>query len=111
MAGIETMVCRQFGVTFAEIRSVRRYAGVVDARHAAMVLCREHTKASYPELGRYFAVHHTSVMNAVGRTAAREVARPTFGVAMDTMREALDAWRFPAGGLESGDIGSPRGAA
>ncbi len=94
LAGIETMVCRHFHVSFADIRSHRRYQAVVDARHAAMVLAREHTQASYPQLGRYFCVDHSTVINAIRRTIAREVARPDYGQDMATMREALSAWRL-----------------
>lgn len=55
-----------FGVTSADMRSPRRNAHTVRARHAAMYLARTLTEYSFPEISRRFGGRdHTTALHAV----------------------------------------------
>jgi chromosomal replication initiation ATPase DnaA len=56
---------KHFQVTVGEIKGPSRRQHVVEARSAAMYLCRELTDASYAEIGRHFGNRdHTTVLHA-----------------------------------------------
>lgn len=61
------------GVTWDEIVGPKRQAHITWSRHTAMLLVRERTMASYPELAEIFDRDHTTVMNGVrqAQTAMR----------------------------------------
>ena len=61
-------VATYYGVKSADIKSGDRHKSIVTPRAVAMYLARQHTSASYPDLGRSFGnKHHTTVMSAVER--------------------------------------------
>jgi chromosomal replication initiation ATPase DnaA len=66
---IQDAAARRFGVEPAWLASERRDRPVIDARWAAMWLCRE-AGFSYPRIGRAFGRDHSAVMHAVRQTAA-----------------------------------------
>jgi len=53
------------GVTLGQMRSSRRVPEYVAARQLFALLCVEHTKASYPSMGRAVNRDHTSMMHLV----------------------------------------------
>jgi chromosomal replication initiator protein len=60
---------KHFQVTVGEIKGKSRRQHVVEARSAAMYLCRELTDASYAEIGRHFGNRdHTTVLHACRKT-------------------------------------------
>jgi hypothetical protein len=61
-------VCRQFGVTKNDLKSDRRSAPLVLARHVAMYLVKTETTWSLPQIGKFFGGRdHTTVLHAVRR--------------------------------------------
>jgi chromosomal replication initiator protein len=85
-AEIERAVAGYFGVTPDQLRSRSRDRTITQARAVAMYLIRQHTRMSFPEIGRHFGnKQHSTVLMAVRR-----------------VREALDAnaafsWKTPSG--------------
>lgn len=69
---IQFVVARYYGFTRVELRSPRRDANTVYARHVAMYLAKKLTQRSYPDIGRRFGgKDHTTVMSAIKRIEAQ----------------------------------------
>jgi len=65
-------VAGYYGVKIADLKSPRRHKSIAGPRAVAMYLARQHTKESYPDLGRAFGgKHHTTVISAVEKTVKR----------------------------------------
>lgn len=65
IAKVRAAVCRHFGVRLIDLVSQRRTKTVVLPRQIGMHLCRVHTLASYPIIGRSFGNRdHTTVLHA-----------------------------------------------
>ncbi len=65
-------VASYYGVKALDLKSPRRHRSVAGPRAVAMYLARQHTKDSYPDLGRAFGgKHHTTVISAVEKIAER----------------------------------------
>lgn len=63
---------RHFDVKVTELKSSKRARAISLPRQIAMYLCRKHTSASYPEIGRALGGRdHTTAINAVRRIEAR----------------------------------------
>jgi chromosomal replication initiator protein len=70
--GVIKAVASYYGLKVADIKSPRRHKSVASPRAIAMYLSRQHTKDSYPDLGRSFGgKHHTTVISAVEKIAER----------------------------------------
>jgi chromosomal replication initiator protein len=70
-------VASYYGVKPADIKSPRRHKSVAGPRAVAMYLARQHTKDSYPDLGRAFGgKHHTTVISAVEKVLERSKEDP-----------------------------------
>ncbi len=65
LGDIEAVVATFFGITPADIHSSRRTRTVSAARMIAMYLGRQHTRMSFPEIGRFMGKNHSSVVLAV----------------------------------------------
>tara|TARA_B100000686_G_scaffold80695_1_gene87046 strand:- start:1784 stop:3154 length:1371 start_codon:yes stop_codon:yes gene_type:complete len=60
---IQKTVAAFYGIKVSEIKSKRRTREISTTRQIAMYLCREHTKSSLPEIGKYFGgKDHTTVI-------------------------------------------------
>lgn len=69
---IQRIVAEEFGITRAELISIRRKAKLVEPRQVAMYLCRSLAERSYPDIGRRFGGRdHTTVIHAVRKVAER----------------------------------------
>jgi chromosomal replication initiator protein len=65
-------VATYYGLKPNDIKSPRRHKQLASPRAIAMYLSRQHTKDSYPDLGRAFGgKHHTTVISAVEKIAER----------------------------------------
>ena len=63
IVNIMKFVAQYYGLKVSEIKSKRRTREISVPRQIAMYLCREHTKASLPEIGRQFGgKDHTTVI-------------------------------------------------
>jgi chromosomal replication initiator protein len=67
LGGIESVVAPYFGITPADLHSSRRTRTISLARMVAMVLARQHTQMSFPEIGRFMGKNHSSVILACKR--------------------------------------------
>jgi chromosomal replication initiator protein len=65
-------VASYYGIKVSDLKSPRRHKSIAAPRAVAMYLARQHTKDSYPDLGRAFGgKHHTTIISAVEKTAQR----------------------------------------
>jgi chromosomal replication initiator protein len=65
-------VAGYYGVKAVDLKSPRRHRSIAGPRAVAMYLARQHTKDSYPDLGRAFGgKHHTTVISAVEKIVDR----------------------------------------
>ncbi|HUQ03078.1 MAG TPA: chromosomal replication initiator protein DnaA [Kofleriaceae bacterium] len=65
-------VASYYGVKALDLKSPRRHRSIAGPRAVAMYLARQHTKDSYPDLGRAFGgKHHTTVISAVEKISER----------------------------------------
>jgi len=88
---IVASVAKRFGQSPDEIRSGRRHASLVRARHLAMYLAKQLTKLSLSEIGRFFGNRdHSTVLHAI-RKVEGETRRSA------TLREELLALRRSLG--------------
>ncbi|MDD3165058.1 MAG: chromosomal replication initiator protein DnaA [Oscillospiraceae bacterium] len=56
---------RFYQIEESVLRSTRKTKGTAHARQIAMYLCRHMTNISYPDIGREFGKHHTTIMYGV----------------------------------------------
>lgn len=62
---IQKAVADQFGIKIADLKSEKRQKNLVQARQIAIWLCRDMTKASYPDIGSKFGgKDHSTVIYA-----------------------------------------------
>lgn len=59
------------GITPDDITGPCRQQNHVRARQMAMLICRDYCNASFPEIGRAFNRHHTTVMHSVDVASER----------------------------------------
>lgn len=64
-AAVLASVCEYTDVTMEQLMSNRRHPAISQARHIAFYFLHEQIRLSYPEIGRIFGKHHTSVMHGV----------------------------------------------
>lgn len=84
-------VASYYGLKVADIKSPRRHKSVASPRAIAMYLSRQHTKDSYPDLGRSFGgKHHTTVISAVEKIAERLKEDPALRSEIHALETALN---------------------
>lgn len=70
--GIMRAVAAHFDVKLQDMKGTKRARAIALPRQIAMYLCRKHTTASYPEIGRALGGRdHTTVINAYRRIGER----------------------------------------
>ncbi len=69
IADIERAVCTAFSLPAGELRSDAKSRNVSQPRILAMYLARQHTRAAYSEIGRYFGDRNHSTVIAAYRRA------------------------------------------
>jgi chromosomal replication initiation ATPase DnaA len=83
-------VSRELGVPVGYLCGPSHKPDVVRARHLAIAAMRRLTGASYPELGRVFRRHHTSIMHSW-----RAIARRSDRAALDRLVKAVSKSQCP----------------
>ncbi|MEZ4363654.1 MAG: chromosomal replication initiator protein DnaA [Kofleriaceae bacterium] len=84
-------VASYYGLKVADIKSPRRHKSVASPRAIAMYLSRQHTKDSYPDLGRSFGgKHHTTVISAVEKIAERLKEDPALRSEIHALESSLN---------------------
>lgn len=61
------VVSRKYSVSVESIKGKKRTKEISNARHTAIYILRNITNMSLTDIGRYFNMHHTSVMSACER--------------------------------------------
>lgn len=95
---IKATVCKYFGLSVREIDSPRRTKELLECRFACMLLGKELTFLSYPQIGRQTGGRdHTTALHAVRQAAKRCLTDASFCHAITHLRQELkadlDAWR------------------
>ncbi len=74
---IQKRVAEHYNIRLADMHSARRARAVARPRQVAMLLCKQLTPRSLPEIGRKFGGRdHTTVMHAVRKIEELRVERP-----------------------------------
>lgn len=70
-------VCREYGISRAELLAPNRKIPTVQRRFVAMVACRQFTTGSSPDIGRWLGYDHSTVLHGLKRMApiTAEVAK------------------------------------
>ncbi|OGD24448.1 MAG: chromosomal replication initiator protein DnaA, partial [Candidatus Aminicenantes bacterium RBG_13_59_9] len=76
---IQKLVCHQFKIKLAQLKSKNNSPKVAFPRQVAMYLCKEMAKASLPEIGKKFGgKHHTTVLHSVRKIEKLRRKNPEF---------------------------------
>jgi hypothetical protein len=87
---IMRMVCEHYGVSVDDMRSTKRTAQIVQARHVAMYLLKRMSDTSLKITGRPFGdKDHTSVLHAVSRIAEQMLESTKFAELVEGMLDEL----------------------
>lgn len=87
---IQLAVCKEYGVTFNELVSQRRWAKLSFARQVAMYLCKKLTAKSLPEISRLFGNRdHTTVLHGVRKIERLLATDPELRARVDAIAESL----------------------
>lgn len=71
-------VASYYGIKVADLKGERRHKSIAGPRAIAMYLSRQHTKDSYPDIGRAFGgKHHTTIISAVEKMIEKLKEDPT----------------------------------
>lgn len=90
MDDIQEVVCAQFHVKIAELKSRRRSKTLVHPRQIAMYLCRELTDASYPEIGRQFGgKDHTTIIHACRQVTKAKETDTGLQTTIESLKEQI----------------------
>ena len=89
IAEVKAVVAREFGINAIDLESTRRDAS--RPRLVAYKLCREHTRASYPKLGRAFGGRdHTTILKGIRNIDKQAAKEPELRDRIDTLSARLD---------------------
>lgn len=84
---VKAAVAKDFGLRPSDLQGDDRHQSVALARHIAIYLCREHTGASYPELGRAFGNRdHTTAMDACRKIAQLATTDARFAARLERLQ-------------------------
>jgi chromosomal replication initiator protein len=87
---IQEQVSSAFGVSRAELTGTSRAATPLRARQVAILLTRETTDLSLPQIGRlYGGRDHSTVINSLRRAEASVTADPELAARVDKLRRAI----------------------
>jgi chromosomal replication initiator protein len=87
---IQESVAAAFGISQAELVGSTRSAGPLRARQIAMLLTREKTELSLPQIGRlYGGRDHSTVLNSLRRAEARLDGDPQLAARVAELRSAI----------------------
>jgi len=76
---IQKLVCHQFKIKLAQLKSKNNSPKVAFPRQVAMYLCKEMAKVSLPEIGKKFGgKHHTTVLYSVRKIEKMRRKNPEF---------------------------------
>jgi len=92
IARIQTVVADYYGFDNEHMRSSDRHRRYAYPRQIAMLLARELTKASLPDIGsRFGGKHHTTVIHGIRNAKSNIETDPDWRRDYDALRERLAA--------------------
>ena len=87
---IQKQVCDHFHIKLSEIKSDKRLKNLVFPRQIAIYLCRELTKASYPEIGEKFGgKDHSTIIHSTKKIEKLLVADLSLKDTVDSLRKTI----------------------
>jgi len=87
---IQKVVAEQFGLKVADLKSDKRLKNFVQARQIAIWLCRDMTKASYPDIGaRFGGKDHSTVIYAAKKIETALKQDPKMSKIIDEIKHNL----------------------
>jgi len=87
---IQKQVCDHFHIKLSEIKSDKRLKNLVFPRQIAIFLCRELTKASYPEIGEKFGgKDHSTIIHSAKKIEKQLAGDLNLKDTVDGLRKAL----------------------
>ncbi|MFO7839065.1 MAG: chromosomal replication initiator protein DnaA [Desulfosalsimonadaceae bacterium] len=91
---IKKLVCREFGITEAEIASSSRKKAIVRPRQIAMFLARRHTSQSIQSIGRSFNRYHATVIHSINNVENAVKVKKDVQKQVERIEENLTKGRF-----------------
>jgi chromosomal replication initiator protein len=83
---IQKLVCHQFKIKLAQLKSRNNSPKVAFPRQVAMYLCKEMAKVSLPEIGKKFGgKHHTTVLHSVRKIEKLRSKNPEFNKEINSL--------------------------
>jgi chromosomal replication initiator protein len=80
-------VAQHYGVRVADLKGRSNRRSIALPRQVAMFLIREILELSFPEIGRIFSKHHSTVMYAVDSVQKMRQSNPDFDATLTSFRE------------------------
>jgi chromosomal replication initiator protein len=83
---IQKLVCHQFKIKLAQLKSKNNSPKVAFPRQIAMYISKELTKVSLPEIGKKFGgKHHTTVLYSLRKIEKMRHEDPEFNKEINTL--------------------------
>ncbi|GFO56791.1 chromosomal replication initiator protein DnaA [Geomonas sp. Red276] len=87
---IQKMVAEHFRIKVSELKSDKRLKTLVVPRQIAIFICRELTKASYPEIGEKFGgKDHSTIIHSVKKVEKQMAADADFKATVEDIKKKL----------------------
>ncbi len=84
---IVRFVAQHYGVRVADVKGRSNRRSIALPRQVAMYLIRDILELSFPEIGRIFSKHHSTVMYAVDSVQKMRQSNPDFDATLTSFRE------------------------
>jgi chromosomal replication initiator protein len=86
-ADIIRFVAQHYGIRVADLKGRSNRRSIALPRQVAMFLIREILELSFPEIGRIFSKHHSTVMYAVDNVQKMRQSNPDFDATLTSFHE------------------------
>jgi len=87
---IQKHVAEHFRIKLSELKSDKRVKTLVVPRQIAIYICRELTKASYPEIGEKFGgKDHSTIIHSVKKVEKQMAGDPEFRATVEDLKKSL----------------------
>jgi len=80
-------VAQHYGIRVADLKGRSNRRSIALPRQVAMFLIREILDLSFPEIGKIFSKHHSTVMYAVDTISKARLSNPDFDATLTSFRE------------------------
>jgi chromosomal replication initiator protein len=80
-------VAQHYGIRVADLKGRSNRRSIALPRQVAMYLIRDILDLSFPEIGKVFSKHHSTVMYAVDAISKMRLSNPDFDATMTSFRE------------------------